>query len=203
MKSLNPASLIGPGVAGAHASPAAQVPGHGSPHPRSRPHPSHTSPPLPQQHSDHPRRSTREYDPADHELVMQVTVNRPPSGSYTGPQLPPHPPVVPMASLTINPSAGRGRPKGKAKAKAPPAVGDDSSEGGSSSRNSPMSGLPPQPLMGASVPDALMSVDRSIGSSISQGDSSGQAELAPCKPRRGRPPRHEVVPGMGEFTVFL
>ncbi|KXN84464.1 hypothetical protein AN958_12439 [Leucoagaricus sp. SymC.cos] len=188
MKSLNPATLIGPGVSGAYPHPI-QHPLLGSPHAQSvsrhRPNTSlsHHSSSLPQQRrpDESSHRNTREYDPTDHERVVHVSVNaaRPPSGSYTGPPLPPHPGVVPMASLTINPSAGRGRPKGKAKAKAP--SGDDSSEGGSSARGSPPT----------------------VASNPSSGDFSGQAELAPCKPRRGRPPRHEVVPGMGEFTVFL
>jgi hypothetical protein len=210
MKSLNPETLIGPGVSGTHPHthlPISQPPANQPPYSRSLPH--HTIHNLPpQKHGSEvsTRRTTREYGSGDHEMVMQVSVNPtgPSSGSYTGSLLPPHPNMMPMASLTINPSAGRGRPKGKAKAKAP-TMGDESPEGGAGTRTSPMLSGPSHllyPQIGNVVPDPLMSVDKSIGSSASPGDLS-QAELAPCKPRRGRPPRHEVVPGMGEFTVFL
>lgn len=207
MKSLNPVALIGPGVAGTHSHSSPQLPLNTVPQSRSRHHrpPPQASPPPTQQHRPgaSSRQGAREYNTTNHEVVMKVSVNRPTSGTYTGPPLPPHPPVAPMASLTINPSAGRGRPKGKAKAKALANQGDELSEGGSSTRNSPMSGVLSHPQIGNIVPDALMSVDKSVGLSSSTGESFGQVDLAPCKPRRGRPPRHEVVPGMGEFTVFL
>lgn len=197
MKVLHPTLLIGPGVAGART---------GS---RSNPLP---SPVHPSQQPEHgpSRRGTR-----GHEYEMAQASSRPPSSSYTGPPLPPHPAAVfpTSSSMAIPPvKRGRGRPKGKAKAKTSASAADTSSDGSNSTRNSPNL---PVPL---SAPSHFQSFPHSIThlptlpqaasaalNANSAGDSAAQVlqDLPPCKPRRGRPPRHEVVPGMGEFTVFL
>ncbi|EKM76421.1 hypothetical protein AGABI1DRAFT_131249 [Agaricus bisporus var. burnettii JB137-S8] len=188
MKVPPPTSLTGPGVAGSRNVSRSN--------PLSSPnHSSHSSEHNSLRQPDH-----------DCEYETAKLSSRPPSGSYTGPLLPPHPPVtLQLSPMVMNPTAKRGRPKGKGKSKTGTSTADNLSDGASSTRNSP--NLPllgpnhSQPLQHpASHPSALL---QSANGPSNPAISAVQQDLAPCKPRRGRPPRHEVVPGMGEFTVFL
>lgn len=188
MKVPPPTSLTGPGVAGSRNVSRSN--------PLSSPnHSSHSSEHNSLRQPDH-----------DCEYETAKLSSRPPSGSYTGPLLPPHPPVtLQLSPMVMNPTAKRGRPKGKGKSKTGTSTADNLSDGASSTRNSPN-----LPLLGpnhsqslqhpASHPSALL---QSANGPSNPAISAVQQDLAPCKPRRGRPPRHEVVPGMGEFTVFL
>jgi hypothetical protein len=190
MKVSHPTLLTGPGVAGSRSVSRFN----------SHPSPNHTS-----QSSDlNPPRQT----PHDYDYESAKSSGRLRSSSYTGPPLPPHPALVlQLSSMVMNPTAKRGRPKGKGKSKPATSSADNFSDGASSTRNSP--NLPlggpnhSQPLQHpASHQQSANGVpNAAIGPLI--GVSAAQQDLAPCKPRRGRPPRHEVVPGMGEFTVFL
>ena len=206
MKSLHPATLVGPGVAGTRTRAGRTLSSPESPFSPSplalrpqQPHFTSAGHDTSQRHraTGSARRYTHDYGPVNHESMMSVPVDA--SVSYSGPPLPPPPTVLPMGSLTINPSAGRGRPKGKSKGK--PVNGDEPLELDVSPRTSPRLTGPAQ--LGNPPPNALISIGRSMSVDTTVVDSSGPVELAPCKPRRGRPPRHEVVPGMGEFTVFL
>lgn len=220
MKALDPTSLIGPGVAG--------PPGQSRPHHH---HPSlsqRLSPDRPA--SSHSTK--RDYE-QDYDYAMGPPPSRPLSGAYRGPPLPPHPSPVTISSSHSNmgpPHSGRGRPKGKGKSKTTASM-DASSDGSGSTRNSPVPPIPipgssssisnpptsrhhppppPPPLhhthhMSMTGVNGELVTARGQGQGQQQQQTQGQmqVELAPCKPRRGRPPRHEVVPGMGEFTVFL
>jgi hypothetical protein len=182
--------LTGPGVAGSRS--VSRFNTHPSPN-----HSSQSSEPNPLRQPAH-----------DYEYETAKSSGRPRSSSYTGAPLPPHPALVlQLSSMVMNPTAKRGRPKGKGKSKPGTSTADNFSDGPNSTRNSP--NLPlvgpnhSQPLQypASHQQSANGPPNAAIGPLI--GASAVQQDLAPCKPRRGRPPRHEVVPGMGEFTVFL